>query len=68
MMTWLELYNMLHQKANDINNLDSKFWQSDVSFHNLETGDEHPCDTWEITDQNQEPRLVLGINFSQEEL
>jgi len=66
-MTWLELYNTLHEKANDINNLDSTFWQSEVLFHNLHTGDEHPCDTWEITEHNKDSRLVLGINTEEED-
>ena len=65
-MTWLDLYNFLHQKANDVNNLDSEMWQSKVVFHNLDTGDECPCDTWIITDEEQEPRLVLGVNLQEE--
>ena len=67
-MTWLELYNTLHVKAHDINNLDSTFWQSEVLFHNLHTGDEYLCDTWEITEHNKESRLVLGINTEEENI
>jgi len=56
-MTWLDLYNMLHQKANDIKNLDSDLWNRPVMVHNAETGDEYVCDTWNI-----DSRLVLVYN------
>lgn len=56
-MTWLDLYNMLHQKANDIKNLDSDIWSRPVMVHNAETGDEYVCDTWNI-----DSRLVLVYN------
>lgn len=61
-MTWLELYNHLHQKANDIKNLDSHFWNTQVMAHNDETGDEYTCDIWNI---NQ--RSVILFNFSEAE-
>ena len=65
-MTWLDLYNYLYEKAHDVNNPDSDFWKQVVMFHNLETGDEHPCDTWEISFTDGKPRVVLGINFEEE--
>lgn len=62
-MTWLDLYNILHQKANDVNNLDSELWNSPVMIHNAETGDEHVVDTWLISGDSEEPkRLVLVYN------
>ena len=63
-MTWLDLYNYLHQKANDIKNLDSELWSQQVVAHNAETGDEHPLDTWLISkDSDTQPnRLVLVYN------
>lgn len=62
-MTWLDLYNTLHQKANDIKNLDSELWNRPVMIHNAETGDEHIVDTWLISDNTEEPkRLVLVYN------
>ena len=61
-MTWLDLYNMLRQKANDIKNLDSDLWSRPVMVHNAETGDEYVCDTWEI-----DQRIVLVFNDSQGE-
>jgi hypothetical protein len=30
-MNWLDLYNFLHQRANDIKNLGSFHWQEEVS-------------------------------------
>ena len=56
-MTWLDLYNVLHQKANDISNLDDELWSRHVMVHNAETGDEYTCDTWNING-----RLVLVFN------
>ncbi len=61
-MTWLDLYNFLHQKANDINNPDQNMWQQKVVVHNAETGDEYPTDTWIVTDNRNFDRLVLVIN------
>ncbi len=49
-MTWLELYNFLHKKANDI--------------HNLVTGEEYTCDTFYVDDDTGE-KLVLMINIDQ---
>ena len=40
-MTWLELYQFLNSKANDVSNLDSKIWDQHVVVHNGETGDEY---------------------------
>ena len=57
-MTWLELYNFLHQKANDVHNLDSHLWQSEVVIHDATTGEESSVDTWEI---DGEMRLTYNI-------
>lgn len=57
-MTWLDLYNLLHQKANDINNLDSKLWNSKVVIHDAETGEEYDSDTFYIDD-----KLTLVMNY-----
>ena len=65
-LTWLDLYNYLHQRANDIKNLDSELWNQQVVAHNAETGDEHPLDTWLISQdaKTQPNRLVLVYNDS----
>jgi hypothetical protein len=56
-MKWLDLYNLLHQKANDVKNLDSELWNQYVIAHNAETGDEYVLENFEIHD-----RLVLAFN------
>lgn len=61
-MTWLELYQFLHQKANTANP-DPNLWQQKVLIHNEETGDEYMCDTLEIPLENH-TRLVLSINYN----
>lgn len=66
-MTWLDLYNFLHKKANNIQNPDPKMWNSEVVVHDLETGEEFSCDTWEIGCTKEDYKLVLGINFQKEE-
>ena len=64
-MTWLQLYNFLHQKANDIYNPDPNFWNQQAMIHNMETGDEYTCDTWFISDRNKQERCVLMINLEE---
>jgi len=56
-MNWLDLYNLLHERANDIKNLDSDLWSQHVMAHNAETGDEYLLDSFEI-----DGRLVLAFN------
>jgi hypothetical protein len=66
-MTWLDLYNFLHQKANDVSNLDSELWNATVMVHNVETDDEYPCDVWKISDNNGRWRQVIVINYEEYE-
>lgn len=61
-MTWLDLYNFLSQKANNIQNLDDYNWGQQVIVHNAETGDEYTADTWVIANSEGKDRLVLVIN------
>ena len=63
-MTWLELYNFLHKKANDIHSLDAVLWNSDVHIHDAVTGEEYTCDTFYVDDDTGE-KLVLMINIDQ---
>jgi hypothetical protein len=63
-MTWLELYTFLHKKANDIHNLDSKLWNSNVHIHDAVTGEEYNCDTFYVDDNTGE-KLVLMINIEE---
>lgn len=64
-MTWLDLYNYLHKKANDIHNLDSKLWNSDIHIHDAVTGEEYTCDTFYIDDDTGNEKLVLMINIDE---
>ena len=64
-LTWLDLYNFLHQKANDINTFGKFNWNEPVVIHDAATGDETLCDTWEISDKNSQDRLVLAINIEE---
>lgn len=57
-MDWLDLYNMLHQKANDVHNLDSELWQDEVLVHDSATGKEHVVEIVEI-----DGRKVLAFNI-----
>jgi hypothetical protein len=54
-MTWNELYNFLVSQKTDNPELFNQY----VMVHNIETGDEYPCDTTVFSDNN---RLVLSIN------
>jgi hypothetical protein len=49
-MNWLELYNLLHQKANDIKNLGSFPWQQEVSVFDFETLEYYPIYFIEMSD------------------
>ena len=60
-MTWLELYNFLHSKANNVSNLDSKIWNENIIVHNRETGEEHECYIV-ITEGDQEKSHILAFN------
>jgi hypothetical protein len=61
-MTWLDLYNYLHKQAHDFKNLGKFNWNDPVIVHDAETGDEYNCDTYFISDNDQE-RFVLATNI-----
>lgn len=62
-MTWLDLYNYLHAQAHDFKNLGKFDWNSQVMIHDASTGDEFHCDTWIVTDQKGEDKVVLATNI-----
>jgi hypothetical protein len=62
-MSWLDLYNYLHSQAHDFKNLGKFDWNSPVMIHDASTGDETYCDTWIITDQKGEDKVVLATNI-----
>lgn len=62
-MTWLDLYNFLYEKANDNRNFGKINWQDSVMIHDANTGDEVTCDTWIISNNDGQDRLVLATNI-----
>jgi len=61
-MTWLDLYNFLHDQANNSKNFGKFPWNEPVSIHDAETGDEFSCETYYISDDRSDDRIVLMIN------
>jgi hypothetical protein len=49
-MTWLELYNYLYERANDIKNPGFFPWQEEVSVFDFETLGYYPIDFIEMPD------------------
>ncbi len=62
-ITWLELYNFLHEYANNSKHFGKLNWQEPVMIHDANTGDETNCDTWIISDKTGKDRLVLATNI-----
>jgi hypothetical protein len=62
-MTWLDLYNFLYEKANDIHTFGTFDWSRPVMVHDADTGDEFVCDTYYVTDDRGVDRLVLITNI-----
>lgn len=60
-MSWLDLYNYLHTQANF--NVGKFDWQAPVMVHDASTGDEFNCDTWVISNDSGEDRVVLATNI-----
>ena len=64
-MTWLELYNFLHKRANTLSELGTVKWNEPILVHNAETGQEHEVDVWELSDpieHDHDTRLTLVYN------
>lgn len=62
-ITWLDLYNFLHDQANNINKVGNFNWDAPVIIHDADTGDELTCDTWVISDNRGKDRVVLVTNI-----
>jgi hypothetical protein len=62
-MTWLDLYNFLYSQANDVKNFGKINWQEPVMIHDANTGDEIHCDTWIVSTDEGEEKLVLVTNI-----
>lgn len=62
-MTWLDLYNFLHDKANNLHSVGTFNWNKPVLVHDADTGDEFSCDTYYVSDNRGDNRLVLITNI-----
>lgn len=62
-LTWLDLYNFLHNQANDTKNFGSFDWNQPVIIHDAETGDEYSCDTYYISTNGGDEKMVLATNI-----
>jgi hypothetical protein len=60
-MTWLDLYNFLYEKANDINGEGNFPWQESVQVFDFETLEYYPTDFIEMP----EDKLSLSIDTAQ---
>jgi hypothetical protein len=49
-MTWLDLYNFLYERANDVKNPGSFPWQQEVSVFDYETLEHYSLDFTEMPD------------------
>jgi len=64
-MTWLELYNFLHERANKISKLGTVRWDDEIVVHDATTGEESVVDIWELSDpidHDHDTRLTLVYN------
>lgn len=61
-MTWLDLYNFLHQRANDIKNLGKFDWQAKVQVYDNQYGGLYPADLIEMYDQDVRKELYIQID------
>jgi hypothetical protein len=59
-MTWLDLYNFLYERANDINNLGSFPWQENVQVFDFETLEYYSTDFIQMPDN----KISLSIDTS----
>lgn len=58
-MTWLDLYNFLHDQANKFENIGTFNWNNPVMMYDASTGEEAYCDTLVIDND----RVVLATNI-----
>lgn len=59
-MTWLDLYNFLYARANDINSGGSFPWQENVEVFDFETLEYYPTDFIQMPDN----KISLSIDTS----
>jgi len=64
-MTWLELYNLLYDRANTMSKLGTVRWNDEIIVHDASTGEENSVDIWELSESiegDNESRLTLVYN------
>lgn len=61
-ITWLELYNFLHERANNIHAAGTFDWSSPVVIYDAELGEKYYCDTYYI-DDGDKGGLVLATRL-----
>lgn len=59
-MTWLELYNYLYERANNINNPGSFPWQETIEVFDWETLNYYPTDFIQMPDN----RISFSVDTS----
>lgn len=63
-MTWLDMYNFLSDKANNIHNLGNFPWQESVKVFDFETLKYYPTDFIEMPDGT----ISLSVDTTQSEI
>ena len=62
-MTWLELYNYLHERANDVKNPGIFPWQDNVEVFDWETLDYYPTD---VVQNPLDNKISLSVDTYQQ--
>ena len=61
-MTWLDLYNFLHQRANDMKNLGTFNWQAPVEVFDNQYGEISKADLIELYDDFGNKQFYIKID------
>jgi hypothetical protein len=61
-MNWLDLYNFLHQRANDLKNLGSFNWQAPVEVFDNQYGETSKADLIELYDDFGNKQFYIKID------
>ena len=64
-MTWLDLYNFLSERANDIKNVGDFPWQENVEVFDWETLDYYPVD---FVQMSADKKISLAVDTYQPEI
>jgi len=61
-MNWLDLYNFLHQRANDLKNLGQFDWQKEVTVYDNHFGGLYNAELIEFFDKNGNKEIHIRID------